>query len=339
MVKIKNIPKYVKKYIDLAMYNSKKSNNLSEVYVLDTSLNSDNLGDNIINFYSNKVFKELGISIVDRIPTHVVPKKESINGIIPKIVTGTNILSSKMEAPYLWMISKNLNTVNNTLLLGNGWEKYYNFETPYTRMFYKKMLNNDFIHSVRDEYSKKKLNKLGIKNVVNTSCPTTWGLTPELCKQIPKGKGRKVVTTITDYSQDKTMDWYMLDTLLENYEEVFIWIQGERDLEYLKQYNNFSKLNLVERTLDAYNKILKLENLDFVGTRLHAGIHALNNKHRSIIVSIDNRAREMGKDINLPIVERNELKSKLTEMINNDFQIEINLPTKNIELWKKQFHK
>lgn len=340
MVKLKNIPKYLAKYINLVKYKSNKKNNYHKIYVLDTSLESDNLGDHIINFYSDKVFREIGVEIVDRIPTHVVPNMEqqkNIQGNVPKVVTGTNILSSKMEAPYLWKVSKNLNTVNNTLLLGNGWEKYYDFDTPYTKMFYKKILNKKFIHSVRDEYSKNKLNSLGIENVINTSCPTTWALTEDFCKQIPVQKGEYVITTITDYSKDELMDWYMLDTLIDNYQKVYIWIQGERDLEYLKNYNNFDKLVIVERTLSAYNKILSLKKLDFVGTRLHAGIHALNNKHRSIIVSIDNRAKEMGKDINLPIIERTELKDKLTNMINSDFSTKIAIPEESINLWKRQF--
>jgi len=78
-------------------------------------------------------------------------------------------------------------------------------------------------------------------------------------------------------------------------------------------------------------------NLDFVGTRLHAGIHALNLGHRTIIVAIDNRAKEMGKDTNLPIISREDVIDKLEGMINSEIKTEILLPKENIKRWKDQF--
>ena len=56
------------------------------------------------------------------------------------------------------------------------------------------------------------------------------------------------------------------------------------------------------------------KELDYVGTRLHAGVRAMQKGRRSIILSIDNRAREMGKDYNLNVIERNDI-YKLEEYI------------------------
>lgn len=339
-MKIGKIPEYLKKYIKLMNYKHENSRYNGSILVYDTSLKSDNLGDEIINFYCNKIFDELGIRVKYRIPTHVKPTREEekeISAEIPKLITGTNILSSKLEAPYLWSKPSKEYMFDNIVLMGNGWEMYTQSVTPYTKIFYKKMLSTNFYHSVRDEYSKQKLNNMGITRVLNTACPTTWNLSVDFCKAIPKKKGKNVITTITDYSRDESNDWFMLETLLNLYDNVYIWIQGERDLEYIRNFSRMNELKIVGRTLKAYNDLLKNEDLDYVGTRLHAGIHALNNQRRSIIVSIDNRAREMGRDISLPIIERSDLKNGLVDLINTEWSTEIKLPMKSIELWKQQF--
>ena len=41
-----------------------------------------------------------------------------------------------------------------------------------------------YIHSVRDSFSEQMLNSMGITNVINTGCPTMWGITKELCQDI-----------------------------------------------------------------------------------------------------------------------------------------------------------
>lgn len=338
LLKIHKIFLYLYRYMRLLMYKSKQTKYDGKIIVYDTSLNSDNLGDEIINYYCNNIFKELGVQVERRLPTHTKPKMiDDVSATVPKVITGTNILSSKMESPILWDRVFENNIVDNIVLMGNGWESYSQRETIYTRKFYSKMLSKKFIHSVRDGYSQKKLKRMGVENVINTACPTTWNLTEEFCKQIPTKKGKKVITTITDYSKDMENDWYMLDILLSLYDEVYIWIQGEKDYEYLEKYHNLNKLRIVDRNLESYNQILGQENLDYVGTRLHAGIHALNYKHRTLIVSIDNRAREMGNDINLPIIERKNLKKELRDRLINPIKADITIPIKNIELWKKQF--
>ena len=48
---------------------------------------------------------------------------------------------------------------------------------------------------------------------------------------------------------------------------------------------------------------------DYVGTRLHAGILALNYRKRTLIIAVDNRAAEMKTDINLPVIARGDLES------------------------------
>ena len=62
-------------------------------------------------------------------------------------------------------------------------------------------------------------------------------------------------------------------------------------------------------------------------------------KKRSLVISIDNRARDIGEDTNLPILERKKIEYDLENWINSEYITQINIPEKNIELWKKQFKK
>lgn len=76
-----------------------------------------------------------------------------------------------------------------------------------------------------------------------------------------------------------------------------------------------------------------------MGTRLHAGIRCLNGGHRSLIIAIDNRARQIGEDTGLPVLEREDgYLHKLADWVNHPVKTEINLPWTSIDKWKKQFN-
>ena len=151
-------------------------------------------------------------------------------------------------------------------------------------------------------------------------------------------KSKNVICTITDYSRDKENDSIIFDILLKNYESVSIWIQGKEDYEYLKKLGYKEKLNVIPIGLENYDKFLEENSdIDYIGTRLHAGIRAMSYKCRSIVVSIDNRAETISKDTGLPIIYREELKNKLEDMILSSFETKINLPNEKIDLWKQQF--
>ena len=60
-------------------------------------------------------------------------------------------------------------------------------------------------------------------------------------------------------------------------------------------------------------------------------------KHRSIVISIDNRAEAISKDTGLPIIYREDLKDELESKIKSSFETKINLPKEKIDLWMGQF--
>ena len=80
-----------------------------------------------------------------------------------------------------------------------------------------------------------------------------------------------------------------------------------------------------------------MKDVDYVGTRLHAGIRALSKGHRTIVISIDNRAKNIGKDTGLPTIEREDIEVLLQDKINSEFATNIHMPINNIKQWKKQF--
>lgn len=314
---------------------------MNRITVFDTSVCTENVGDEIIMDCVNKQLRDMfKKTMFLRVPTH--EKITKISYLRMKktqlgFVGGTNLLASNMRYPinqwniHIW----NTKHMNNVVLMGVGSQNYGDKINWYTKLLYKKALSPKFLHSVRDSYTEMIMKKMGINNVINTGCPTLWSLTEEHCKSIPHKKSQDVICTFTDYNKNEELDRKLAEILFKNYRNVYCWIQGSRDYEYIKSISD--KFILIDPHLEEYDKILTSDlDLDYVGTRLHAGIRAMQKGRRSIILSIDNRAREMGRDYNLNIIERDDIE-KLEDYINSDFKTDVKLNTENINKWKEQF--
>ena len=221
--------------------------------------------------------------------------------------------------------------------MGVGFDSRDDSFDGYTRQLLRTILARDGYHSVRDSFSEQKLKSMGIPNVLNTGCPTMWNLTPERCAAIPVVKATNAICTVTDYCRDKANDKALLDILLDSYEKVYLWLQGRDDLAYIQELGYQDKLILVPSTLADYDTVLKQSDLDYVGTRLHAGIRALSTGHRSLIISIDNRAECISADTGLPILRREDVCIALKDRLNGNIETIIALPWENIVRWKGQF--
>ncbi len=308
----------------------------------DTSIKTENLGDCIIMHYCNQVFAEIFCDFsLKSIPTHMFPVKKEKKILIHsknKIVCGTNLISPAYERYTNWKIPNSILGYTNIITLGVGWGEYSEQISPYSKTVYNCIFSKKGIHSVRDSYTEKKFKEMGIYNVVNTGCPTLWNLTEAFCEKIPKQKAKNVVTTIVDYDRKPENDREFINILLKNYENVYVWLQGSKDYEYLKQLIDVNKVVVLEHSLFAFNEILQSPDIEYVGLRLHAGIYALNNSIYSIIIALDNRAKEMGRDFNLPIVYRENIGIELEYKILEHNPIQVKMPIENINLWKQQFH-
>ena len=306
------------------------------------SISSENIGDHIIQYYISKQMEDMfGDHFTVTMPTRSYLTKQNmrhINMADYSFVCGTNLLASNMDKRRQWNLrKKDMFRIHDVILLGVGWWQYQGKPNWYTKILLKKVLSTQVIHSVRDSYTEQRLKSAGIQNVLNTGCPTMWGLTQEKVNRIPIYKGKYVVTTLTNYMQNDELDRYILDILLANYETVYVWLQAIEDYAQLQRMGYDKKVQIVAPTLEAYNELLRMNSLDYIGTRLHGGIHALNNKKRSLIIAVDNRAKEISKDTNLPVIGREEVKEKLENIINSAWKTEIELPISNIRKWKAQF--
>lgn len=312
--------------------------------VMDTGIATENSGDLII---MEGAKRELGKVLMDYqwiyFSTH--EKLSSHSYKLQKLVSfnvacGTNLLHSHMGIVKQWNIGVvDAYKIKPVVLFGVGWRSQKKRKTDFfTRWLLRKVLSDKHIHSVRDSYTKEQLNSIGIMNVLNTGCPSTWKLTEEHCSKIPLKKGENAVVMLTDYSRSEK-DSRMLTFVLANYKKVYFWCQGTHDREYIYALGFVSKVKIIPSSLAAYRQLLSDESLslDYVGTRLHGGIYALQHKRRSIIVGVDHRANEMGRDMNLPVVDRYAPDGILENIITNDFETRIKLPLENIRKWRSQF--
>ena len=314
------------------------------VVVFNTAISTDNMGDYIIMHYCSGILNEImdDAEFID-ISTHTVPSEEQgkkVKRSKYKFVCGTNLLTSHIEEWWNWRLPdgyKGKMDYRNVILFGVGWGSYQDKCSDYSKLIYRLLLNPCVLHSVRDQYTEKKFKEIGINNVINTGCPTMWNLTPQFCSTIPTNKSRNVIATITDYRRDEVQDTLMFEILQKCYQNIYVWIQGKKDEEYIASLQLSEKVILIPRSLEAYENILKRGNIDYVGTRLHAGIYALNFRIRSIIIAVDNRAIEIAKDTNLPIVLREDIQRNLEKVIKSSFSTKVKINLENINRFKRQF--
>ena len=311
---------------------------------------SQNLGDIIIYKSIEPILIELFPNTeIIKLSTHDYLESNHIR-LIKKaqhtFVGGSNLLSSNINQYNQWKYSKSrwdyfFPNITNINLIGVGWWQYQHAPTFKTAHFYKSLFSKKKKLSVRDSYTLKQLQQCGIKNVINTSCPTTWNL-----NGIKTNKTQQVSSclfSLTDYNPAPVLDNALIELLAASYHQLFFFPQGSKDIEYINILSNFikykNKIIIIERNIEAASTLLSnyKQDLNYIGTRLHLGIYCLQYKIPSLIISIDNRAFEIAKDINLPVVERHEI-AKIKEWINNASpESSIHIPLNAINDWKQQF--
>ena len=313
--------------------------NRVSILLFDTALESSNLGDQIIMESVDRVLASLfPHASIARVPTHRFPRwneRRLMRGSTLRIVGGTNLLSSNMDVYRQWRLhDRHIRSAADSILMGVGWWQYQDPPDDFTVDLLHRLLDHDYLHSVRDSYTERMLRAAGFTNVINTGCPTLWSLTTAHCAEIPTGPAHSVVATVTDYNMSPEDDAFLLQTLSEHYERVYLWGQSQTDIDYGRVLNG--TIVPVEPTLQAFDDLLAKTEIDYVGTRLHAGIRAIQRKRRALIIAIDNRATEMAKDFSINTIERRE-HQQLSAMIRSPLVTSIRVPRKAITAWKEQF--
>lgn len=326
------------------------------IVLLDPSLRNNNgddsinLGDVIIYQAVSMILEELfpGMEI-HRISTHVFPGKKEIDRIRTAgkvLVGGTNLLSSHIREYNQWKLHASMFRVLfperiRAILMGVGWWQYQNQSDWLTRHYYRRILDPECTHAVRDAYTLEKMKIMGLHNVVNTSCPTVWnfdGADPGYVAKPPE----RVLFTLTDYYPNQSFDSLLIEKLLASGSDLVYFPQGTRDEVYLKSLEIFRKnaarVCILPRNLNVIAELAK-SDLVYIGTRLHVGIYCLGLGVPSLILAIDNRAMEMSKDIRLPVIRRDEA-GKIDEWLNGKLRFgPLSVPVEQISTWKRQFTK
>lgn len=319
------------------------------IVMFDPSIRSLNLGDRII---MNSAESELAFltsgEYVMSCGTHSPvasfhqcsknnPRMEFFNKAKYKFVCGSNLLWKRMLRPEpSWNVNLfNCKPYKNSILIGVGTNKGSRGMDVYTKALYRKILSKNYIHSTRDEATKELVESLGLQ-AINTGCPTMWRFTEEFCQTIPTKKADEVVFTITDYNQNPKADTKLIETLESSYKEVWFWPQGWLDEKYLNSLGSLSKVRILDPSIEAFAKLLDSRTVDYVGTRLHAGMFAMQHARRSIVIAIDNRVRDMKKTYGINSIERDEIDG-LSGLLFSEIDTHIGINAEAILEWKAQF--
>jgi Polysaccharide pyruvyl transferase len=301
---------------------------------------SSNLGDLIIQSAVDRELRRLFEQAYWlRISTHVPMQPEHLRGLRNcqhLFVGGTNLLTSKMRSYKQWKITwRDAWRIRRAILLGVGWWQYQEEPDWHTRFALRGALSSRTLHSVRDEYTRKKLASIGIINVVNTGCPTMWPLAGFDSDRVPAGKSDTALVMLTDYMTNPELDSRLLTLVTASYKRVYLWPQGRKDLEYVATLN--IPVTTLRHSLAALNEFLQSGiRFDYIGTRLHGGVHCLLAGNRTLILELDNRAREIARDTGLPTAARDDF-DFIRRWITGPTGLRIKMNTVAIEQWRSQF--
>ncbi len=315
---------------------------IKHVHLIDTSIASDNIGDEIINEEIRHVFSALfNDCYVSTSSGHdglgVFGRQLAQDADIVFLL-GTNALSPRdqFKRRFIWSVAEDdiAALENKVVLFGVGANREFETVDAEQRDFLRKVLSKKWKHSVRDGLGLKILENCGLKGI-NTTCPTLWryAQTPPMS---PRGKAPSVCFTLTKHKAAAD-DQVFVKTLLSLYEDVLFWPQQPRDLAYLKEIAPGENIQIVPPNLPAYDKILANTNVDVVGTRLHGGIRGLLHNRRALVIAIDNRATEIGLETGLPTLPRALVGSQLVDRLTSEWETSLSIPEASIQEFLGQF--
>jgi polysaccharide pyruvyl transferase WcaK-like protein len=304
------------------------------VVVVDPGMASSNLGDQIISDAVNREFvAPLRERVADLqvIPMHgglTDQSRQLIRDADEVVVCGTNLLSDNMRfrSSWEWAKSDIALAKGKLTVFGAGWWQYQvGGIDPLTSRWMREM-SSGREWAVRDEYSQRRLAAARVP-VTHLSCPTLWRVSEQ---QLPAGEDR-VVVTLTDYNQDPLADKRLIGLLSARYQVVF-WPQGPGDRKYIESLD--PDATFIPPSLAAFDEELHKPGTAYVGLRLHGGIRALQFDIPSLILSIDNRAREISRSVGLYAPSRNDFRA-IEDALSGRGPVGIALPEAAISSWRK----
>ena len=312
------------------------------VHIIDTATGSGNIGDQIIMEACREVFDPLFESAY-------VSSSSGHDGLGPSsrsqcresdvvMLMGTNALSPyfRVGLPFMWRVSwRDLRALKGKVVLagvGATWD--FRWVNPLQKRFWRYVLSADHAHSVRDELGAKLVQACGHR-VLNTSCPTLWQHR-NVHPLAPTTTSRAVCFTLNKH-KGSPIDEDFVRILADHYDQLYYWPQTTNDIEYLASLRTSVKAQSLAPNLAAYDAFLRTHDVDVVGTRLHGSIRGLNHGRRTLVVSIDNRARELGQATGLPVIERGDVRASLASRLRSEIHADIHMDDDAIGTFLGQF--
>jgi polysaccharide pyruvyl transferase WcaK-like protein len=313
------------------------------IHILDTSVATDNVGDEIIADASRRIVARL-------FPDALLSTSASHDGLGPfgrslvaeadvALLIGTNALTAldQRRFRFIWTIAREDIAVlrNKVVLFGVGANRDFDQINWRQKRLLDAVLSKDHTHSVRDEQGRRLVEMIGRK-VVNTSCPTLWAYA-QTPPQVPETKADRVIFTLTKHKPDPA-DAALVRILRDRYATVAFWPQQLRDLGYLREITpSLEGIEIVAPNLAAYDRFLAAAPVDVIGTRLHGTIRGLLHGRRCLAITIDNRARDIGAETGLPVLDRARVPEDLAGLIDQPRTLNLLLPQNRIAEFQAQF--
>lgn len=335
--------KSVKKSLETVPRVEPHAGPIGHVHFIDTSVASDNVGDEIIveavKAALKPVFAGCYISTSSGHDGLGPFGRELVAGADLAILMGTNALSPRDQTTgrrFVWTVTPQDRAVlaGKVVLCGVGANRAFDTVEPRQAAFLKQVLSRHYRHSVRDGLGLEILRQCGMAGI-NTSCPTLWRYQAAPVA-VPRGRAAGVVFTLTRHRPDPA-DAVMVRMLQRLYGQVWFWPQQPRDLGYLAEMAGLDGIQVLPANLAAYDTFLAAQDVDVVGTRLHGGIRGLAHGRRVLVVAIDNRAAEIGRETGLPVLLRQDVAAQMEVRLLADWPTELALPSAGIAEFLAQF--
>lgn len=307
------------------------------VVVVDPGMTSTNLGDQII---SDAIHREFVSPLKQTTAVQVIPmhgplsdaSRDALRAADEVVVCGTNLLSNHMRFRTSWEWDRaDIELAKGKLtVFGAGWWQYQVGAIDPVSARWMKTMSGGRTWGVRDAYSAQRLNNAGV-SAAHISCPTLW----RVAEQALPSTEKRVIATFTDYNQDPLADRRLID-LLESRYEVLYWPQGPGDRRYIESISPTTP-TFIDPSLAAFDHELQQPDTAYVGLRLHGGIRAMQFGVPSLILSIDNRAREISRSVGLRAPSRHAFRD-IELALAGQAPVPVQLPAETIDSWTKNWN-
>jgi hypothetical protein len=304
--------------------------------VFDRSLATDNLGDEVIYQSVEAVLLDLfPVAFIHRIASHEALSDRShkvLRAADMTFVAGSNLLPPDGER---WRFTRgDCMFIDKLVITGAGWQNDATQLSRENTPIMRRAFHRTALHAVRDQPAADNLAKLGL-SVLNASCPTLWALDAAATARIPASRAPEAVVTVTAYRNRPAEDAAFLRRVTESYRKVWFYPPMQSFISHRERIG-FGDLPRIRATTAEYTRFFAENDIDYIGSRLHGGIRALQTGKRSLILQADNRARDIAAHTGLPSVRLDDL-AGIRAWIEAPAPTVLRLPETAIAAWKTQF--